>query len=152
MTGEPEDVPPLVRVVMADVEQHGYRAYPLVDHVADKVAAMHELHGRTAAPSTRYRDLVDLVAIVIAASVEARAQMAALRSETQRRDLQLPPRFDVPDRRPWEDGYAAEARRSLLPTAATLEEALAVVRPFLDPLLDGTAVGVWHPREGRWSS
>jgi hypothetical protein len=26
MTGEPEDVPPLVRVVMPDVQQHGYRA------------------------------------------------------------------------------------------------------------------------------
>jgi len=31
MTGDPEDVPPLARVVMPDVEQHGYRAYPLVD-------------------------------------------------------------------------------------------------------------------------
>ena len=28
MTGDPEDVPPLARVVMPDVEQHGYRAYP----------------------------------------------------------------------------------------------------------------------------
>jgi hypothetical protein len=27
MTGEPEHVPPLTRVVMPDVEQHGYRAY-----------------------------------------------------------------------------------------------------------------------------
>ena len=31
MTGDPEDVPPLAHVVMPDVEQHGYRAYPLVD-------------------------------------------------------------------------------------------------------------------------
>jgi hypothetical protein len=69
MTGEPEAVPPLARVVMPDVEQHGYRAYPLVDHVADKVCAILERHGLTGAPSTRYRDLVDLVAIVRAASV-----------------------------------------------------------------------------------
>jgi hypothetical protein len=48
-----------------------HRAYPLVDHVADKVAAMFELHGEKCAPSTRYRDLVDLVAIVISASVDA---------------------------------------------------------------------------------
>ena len=27
MTGDPEDVPPLARVVMPDVEQHGYRAF-----------------------------------------------------------------------------------------------------------------------------
>ena len=31
MTSDPEYVPPLARVVMPDVEQHGYRAYPLVD-------------------------------------------------------------------------------------------------------------------------
>jgi hypothetical protein len=36
MTGVPEDVPPLVRGVMPDVAQRGYRAYPIVDHVADK--------------------------------------------------------------------------------------------------------------------
>lgn len=45
MTGEPEDVPPLARVVMPDVEQHGYRAYPLVDHVADKACAIFERMG-----------------------------------------------------------------------------------------------------------
>jgi hypothetical protein len=39
MTGEPEHVPPLARVLLADVEQHGYRVYPLVDHIADKVVA-----------------------------------------------------------------------------------------------------------------
>jgi Nucleotidyl transferase AbiEii toxin, Type IV TA system len=39
MTGEPEPTPPLTRVAMPDVEQHGYRVYPLVDHIADKVVA-----------------------------------------------------------------------------------------------------------------
>jgi len=151
MTGEPEDVPPLARVVMPDVEQHGYRAYPLVDHVADKVCAIVERHGPTQAPSTRFRDLVDLVAIVLAVSVEAAPQMAALRSEAQRRGLQLPERFAVPDRALWEPGYAAEAGRSLLPTARRLDEALATVAPFLDPLLDGSARGRWDPRTGRWT-
>ena len=39
MTGQPDDVPPLARGVIPEVDQRGYRAYPLVDHVADKVAA-----------------------------------------------------------------------------------------------------------------
>jgi Nucleotidyl transferase AbiEii toxin, Type IV TA system len=150
MTGEPEDVPPLARVVMPDVEQHGYRAYPLVDHIADKVCAMFERHGATEAPSTRYKDLVDLVAITLAASVDAKPQMAALRSEAERRGLRLPARFTVPDRAMWERGYAAEAERSLLSTARTLDEALAVVAPFLDPLLDGSAQGAWS--EGSWTN
>jgi len=152
MTGEPEAVPPLARVVMPDVDQHGYRAYPLVDHVADKVAAMFELHGDRGAPSTRYRDLVDLVAIVISASVDAEPQLTALRSEADRRGITLPVRFSVPDRALWERGYAAEAGRSLLPVAHTLDDALATVTPFLDPLLDGSAAGRWDPEHGRWTT
>jgi hypothetical protein len=74
MTGQPEAVPPLARGIVPEVAQHGYRAYPLVDHIADKVAAMYERHGRTQMASTRFRDLVDLVAIVRAASVEGAAQ------------------------------------------------------------------------------
>jgi hypothetical protein len=56
MTGDPEDVPPLAWVVMPDVEQHGYRAYPLADHVADKTCAIFERHGAAGTPLTRYRD------------------------------------------------------------------------------------------------
>lgn len=152
MTGEPEAVPPLARVVMPDVDQHGYRAYPLVDHVADKVAAMFELHGAASAPSTRYKDLVDIVAIVISASVDAGPQLSALGSEAERRGIALPVRFGVPDRALWERGYAAEAGRSLLPVAHTLDDALATVAPFLDPLLDGSAAGRWDPDHRRWTT
>lgn len=151
MTGEPEDVPPLARVVMPDVEQHGYRAYPLVDHIADKITAILQRYGETLAPSTRYKDLVDLVAIVSEASVEARLQEVALASEADRRGVTLPERFDVPDRELWERGYGAEAERSLLLRAHTLDEALAVVRPFIDPVLDGSAEGTWDPKAGQWA-
>lgn len=151
MTGQPEDVPPLARGVIPEVEQRGYRAYPLVDHTADKIVATYERHGEERRPSTRYRDLVDLVAIMTGASVEAAAQSAALTSEFDRRGLTLPTSFDVPDRALWEPGYAAEARRSLLDTAQTLDEALAVVRLFIDPLLDGTASGWWEPGSRLWS-
>lgn len=150
MTGDPDHVPPLAAIAMPDVEQHGYRAYPLEDHIADKVAATFERYGEARTPSTRYRDLVDLVAIVTGASVQAEPQMRALRSEAQRRGITLPTRFAVPDRRAWERGYAAEAQRSLLPVARTLDEALAIVSPFLDPLLDGTAAGHWNAERGAW--
>jgi hypothetical protein len=151
MTGEPEAVPPLTRVVMPDVEQHGYRVYPLVDHVADKVAATIERYGQDR-PSTRFRDLVDLVAIITGASVEAEPQRRALDSEAQRRGITLPQRFDVPDRAIWETGYHREAERSLLPIADTLDDALAIVGSFIDPLLNGTATGAWDPQQLCWSS
>jgi hypothetical protein len=152
MTGDPENVPPLARVVMPDVQQHGYRAYPLADHVADKACAIFERHGPTGTPSSRYRDLVDLVAIVLSAPAEAEPHLTALRSEAQRRSLQLPGRFAVPDQGLWQRGYAAEAGRSLLARARTLDEAIAMVTPFLDPLLDGSARGRWDPQNAWWTS
>lgn len=150
MTGQPDEVPPIASVSMPNIEQHGYRAYPLPDHVADKICGILERHGDADLPSTRYRDLVDLVAIVSGASIDASDQLRALSSEVARRGLTLPRRFDVPDRALWEPGYAAEADRSFLTTSRTLDEALGVVRPFVDPLIDGTAAGGWNPAEGAW--
>jgi len=150
MTGEPEVVPPLARVVMPDVEQHGYCVYPLVDHVADKVVATFDRYGHSARPSTRFKDLVDLVAIVTEASVDADPQTFALQSEAERRSVRLPDEFDVPDRALWETGYAAEAGRSLLRVAHTLDEALEIVRAFVDPLLNGSASGSWTPERAMW--
>ncbi len=151
MTGEPDRVPPLARVLMPDIEQHGYRAYPLVDHIADKISATVQRYSDQERPSTRFKDLVDLVAIVTEGSVAADRQMAALASEARRRGIGMPASFDVPDRGLWERGYAAEAGRSLLLIAPTLTEALAVIRPFVDPLLAGAAVGRWDPKLGRWT-
>jgi hypothetical protein len=152
MTGQPDDVPPLARGVIPSVDQRGYKAYPLVDHIADKVAATYERHGETQMPSTRFRDLVDLVAIITGASVDAESQTTALVSEFERRHLTLPQSFDVPDRAIWEAGYAAEARRSLLETAGTLDEAIAIVRPFVNAILDGSATGTWNPKSLQWRS
>jgi hypothetical protein len=151
MTGRPDHVPPLARVLMPGIQQHGYRAYPLVDHIADKLAAMFERHGTLGAPSTRYKDLVDLVAILTRVSVEADSQQQALESEAERRGFILPGQFDVPDHQLWVTGYRAEARRSLLTIARTLDEATGIVRPFADPLLARTAAGQWEPTSGRWT-
>lgn len=150
MTGRPERVQALARLGMPDVEQHGYHAYPLVDHIADKLAAMYESRGAVRASSTRFRDLVDLVAITVSATVAGRPLILAVRSEAARRGLTLPDRLVVPDRSTWEAGYAAEARRSLLSEATTLDAALQVVGALIDPVLDGSVKGAWDPRTRTW--
>jgi hypothetical protein len=153
MTGEPDDVPPLARISLPNMTQRGYRAYPLVDHIADKVCAVFETHGEDRSPSTRVKDLIDLVAISRSASpLEAEPLIGALQSEAQRRGLELPAEFDVPDRALWEPRYASEAARILVPIERTLDDALAVAKPFLDPILQQTADGIWLPEEMRWSS
>ncbi|HWS35368.1 MAG TPA: nucleotidyl transferase AbiEii/AbiGii toxin family protein, partial [Actinoplanes sp.] len=146
MSAEPDPVPPLTSLFMS--EKRLWRAYPLVDHVADKVCAILERHdGR---PSTRFKDLVDLVAIAERATVSAALQIRALGKEGRRRGLELPAGFDVPDRSLWVPGYRAEARRAAELSARELDDALAVARVFLDPLLAGTAAGAWDFERQAW--
>jgi hypothetical protein len=148
LTGDPDPVRPLTEVEILTAARKTWQAYPLVDHVADKVWAILERHeGR---PSTRYKDLVDLVAIAHRATVAASSQRKALAKEGRRRGLSLPGTFDVPDRRMWEQGYRAEARRTVGLNETDLEAALTAVAPFLNPLLDGTATGSWHPLTQTW--
>ena len=151
MTGQPEHVPSLAVVGIPEVEQQGYLVYPLVDHIADKIAAMLERYAGGTMPSTRFKDLVDLVALVTEVTVQAEPQTAALRSELDRRGMSPhPTHFRVPDLGLWEPGYASAARKSLLVFGRSLEEALATVVPFVDPLLAGTASGGWDPKAGAW--
>jgi len=150
MTGTPDRVPPLTDLDIPGLAYTRYRAYPIVDHVADKTCAILERHGPDRRPSTRFKDLVDLVGLTSAGGLTAAMQRHALVSEAGRRGIQLPPRFAVPDVAAWERGYSAEARRAILPTAPTLRAALDSVCPYLDPLLDGSATGGWHPAERRW--
>ena len=150
LLGKPEHAAPLAPVSIPEMEQHGYTVYPLIDHIADKVAAILQPYGVMGSPSTRYKDLVDLIAMLGRVSVPAAPQAAALRSEASRRGISLPKDFSVPDERLWRQGYASEARRSRLTTELTLEGALVLARAFLDPLFDGTASGTWDPRRRRW--
>ena len=90
-----------------------FTLYPLPDQVADKVCAMYERHGPTATPSSRFRDLVDLVLIVSNFELDAAQTIRALTAESRRRDLALPARLETPDPT-WLDGYreGREARAS----------------------------------------
>lgn len=150
MTGAPDHVPALTALSFPGLDQPGYRDYPVVDHIADKVWAILERPASGQRPSTRFKDLVDLVAFAANVRIDAQAQRHALACEAQRRQIALPSRFDVPDRSLWETGHAAEARRAVLPTEGTLDDALAAVRPFLDPLFASLATGVWDPESRVW--
>jgi Nucleotidyl transferase AbiEii toxin, Type IV TA system len=90
--------------------------YPLPDQVADKVCAMYELHGDRELPSTRFRDLVDLVLITMSFPLDAALTTAALASETARRRLTLPDTLTSPGP-DWDRGYRAIARESRLRAA-----------------------------------
>jgi hypothetical protein len=150
MTGQPESVPALAKLDRPGFVQGDYLAYPLVDHVADKVAAIYETHGDGNYPSSRYKDLVDLVSIAQGSSVDAATQIKAVHSEFARRGLRLPSDFAVPDTNDWPRGYAREARQLSSTVPGSLAEAVAIVSKFLNPLLDGTAIGNWNATQQAW--
>lgn len=107
MTAPPDEVSDLYH----RDHQHHYRAYPISDHIADKVCAMIEFHHRADGqpqPSSRYHDLADLATFARTTVVDAQALIRALRSEAGRRGLQLPDRLTIPDPT-WDPGYARVA-------------------------------------------
>lgn len=73
-----------------------FTLYPLSDQLADKVCARYERHGPSATPSTRFRDLVDLVLITGNFEFDAGHTLTALSAESRRRGLVLPDRLEVP--------------------------------------------------------
>lgn len=130
--------------------------YPLNDHIADKICAMYETHS-DGKPSSRVKDLVDLIVIALNEEVDGHTTQQATRFEFERRrnsgaDIMLPASFVVPEPRSWSSGYRKEAR-----TVAGLEQyrALEQARPladrFVSPLLAESTPGHWQPTALTWN-
>jgi hypothetical protein len=150
MTGSVESVQELTANMTTIKASTPFLVYPLVDHIADKIAALYQRFGPSKRPSTRFKDLVDLVAIVNRVTVVALDQERALISEFNRRNLEIPENFTVPDRDLWLRGFSREASRAHLGYALDLESAIRIVGLFVNPLFGSTAEGVWHPSQLRW--
>lgn len=150
MTGEAETAPAIADPGIPGLIRPDYRIYPLADSVADKICAIAERHQER--PSTRFRDLVDLVLIARSRTMDAKALHIALGSEQRRRALITHTRFDVPDRTMWEAGYAKIAARVPgLDEHRSLDAALAIVQPLVNPILAGTrTAGRWLPEAATW--
>ncbi|WP_024802926.1 nucleotidyl transferase AbiEii/AbiGii toxin family protein [Nocardia sp. BMG51109] len=131
-----------------------FRCLSLADQVADKVAAMYEIHGTDATPSTRWHDLVDLLLIIRRFPLDAAKTTSALHIQQQRRArLDLPAAITSPGPQ-WEAGYHEEARSSSLPPELhRLDAALSALAQCLNPLLDqSVAVGTWDATTSQWNT
>lgn len=149
ITGRTEEAEPLLSLMIPGLVRPRYRLYPLVDSMADKVMAIAETHhGR---PSTRFRDLVDLVLIAHSQQVRADDLAAAFTSERLRRDLPRMNELAVPDEELWRAGYQTVARDVPGVTEKTLADALPLAKSFIDPVLAGAVVGgTWDPTALAW--
>jgi Nucleotidyl transferase AbiEii toxin, Type IV TA system len=152
MTSAPDLVPPLVAVEIPGLLRVNYTAYPLADHIADKVAACLQGHVRAGAmvASTRYKDLVDLVLIARTQRPGAGQLRRAVLTQTVRCGIGLPAEFSAPGPT-WPAGYEAKAAEvPELGDLATFSTAMALAKKMLDPIFQGVADGQWDPDRAEW--
>jgi Nucleotidyl transferase AbiEii toxin, Type IV TA system len=150
MTGTPDDVPALAHIGLAGLEQASYRAWPLVDHIADKVAATLETYGARARPSTRVKDLIDLVMLASSTHVEAKALSHRDRCASGAPRHRTADPLRLSGSHDWVPRYVAAVKDLSSEPERTADDALALVAAMLDPVLQGTATGHWDPLRRTW--
>lgn len=129
------------------------RLYPVADHVADKFCAIQALYGtNNDEPSSRYRDLVDLVVFARTQDIDGAELATAIGGEWMHRKMPGPPTFDPPAT--FERAYPPLARKvAACGGYIAYAEALALVSALIAPALDGTANGRrWIAAAASWES
>lgn len=140
---------PANRLDLPRLPSNDYRLYPVVDQIADKVCAtMADYNGR---PSSREKDLVDLVVLATTQTVDADALRRAVRSEARVRSL--PPFTELAIPSGWGRAYSRDAKD--VPYCAdfrTVDLARDLMHMFIDPVLRGeTSRLTWSPESHAWT-
>jgi hypothetical protein len=81
ITRDPEVLYPEPTISLPGMHSPPYQLYPVADHIADKLCATIERHGPLLLPSSRVRDLVDLVVIARTQRVTADALREAITAD-----------------------------------------------------------------------
>ena len=149
MTGDPDSTPPIEPFEIPGLHNVPYRTYPIQDQIADKHAAMVDTYAGH--PSTRYRDLVDLVLIATTQTIEAGSLGTALVSEHHRRKTPPTAEIVLPSE-DWHDGYRKLAAEVPGFNHLDAAEAIDVVNQFVGPVLTGLTTGTWNPEDLEWST
>ncbi|QSE68576.1 nucleotidyl transferase AbiEii/AbiGii toxin family protein [Rhodococcus sp. PSBB049] len=130
--------------------------YPLADQIADKICAIHETHG-AGHPSSRTRDLIDLLLIAEHLQPELAATVASVTAERDRRQITLPEAMTPPPL--WASNWAKDTNvvRHLDPALRVFTHAVDAAGRCFDQVLSHVAAGtrpaaaLWHPQHQHWA-
>lgn len=151
--GDADIIQPSNRLDVEGLPVFDYRIYPVANAIADKVCATMQLYPG-ARPSSRVRDLVDLVVYVTMEPLDGRRLTACLSREARLRHLDAFDQFVVPDiwRTTWSRSYAKSANEAKLPEVLrSVGAAELLVKSCVDPAIAGRTDGlVWSPGERAW--
>jgi predicted nucleotidyltransferase component of viral defense system len=152
ITREPETLVPEPVVHIGGMPAPRYLLYPIVDHVADKVCATFERFGSKRAPSSRVRDLVDLVVIARTQTMHAHALRQAIEAERLHRQLAPITHYAPPTN--WRSMYATAARGVVeCVDHSTYAAATGLMERFLNPVLaNDPMIASWRPEMLQWSA
>jgi hypothetical protein len=150
VTAPPVTAPPAYRLDIPGLRTTDYQLYALTDQIADKVCATADTYWDGA--SSRAKDGIDIVIIARTQPGITAAQLShAITQERRLRRLEPFETLTLPAA--WAAPYARLARN--VPACAdhrTLDAAQALVTTFIDPVLDGTALGAWNPQSLAWEN
>jgi hypothetical protein len=135
-------------LAFADIEPFAVPAIPIPQHLAEKVHAYTRAYGESRKPSTRPKDLVDILLIERSTTIQAEDLRHALQATFAERDRQpLPTRLPPPPTT-WIAPYRRLA--STVNVEADLASAYIRAATFLDPVLAGHPQGAWNTHRGKW--
>jgi len=146
----PERIVPVNRLDIAGVQTSDYLVYPLPDQLADKLCAIMELTP-SGYPSSRMKDLVDVVTYVTNRDFQMGQLRVAIESECAKRGMPVPVAFAAPES--WAarfDAFAAKC--DVVPAFATLGGASGLAASFFDPVLQARSPlrATWDSTVLRW--
>jgi predicted nucleotidyltransferase component of viral defense system len=135
-------------LAFADISPVDLPAVPLAQHLAEKVHAYTRRYGTQQRPSTRPKDLIDILVIAGAEPMEASSLREALERTFEQRGRQpLPDALPVPPDE-WRRPFALLAAE--VGIGPELEAAFKEAAAFLDPVLGGKVAGCWDPAAKSW--
>lgn len=123
----------------ANIEPLALPAIPLPQHLAEKVHAYTRRYGASGQPSTRPKDLVDILLIESSTTIDAGPLRQALESTFAERARQPLPTSLPPAPAIWADSYKRLA--DTVNVEADLIAAFARATALLDPILAGRTSG-----------
>jgi len=148
-TWTPDEIETSDLLSFAGIERIRVPAFPLPQHLAEKVHAYTRKYGPSGRESTRPKDLVDILLIAKSESVDAAALRNAVETTFAQREQQPLPSSLPPPPSTWEAPYRRLAEE--VGVEAELDQAFAVAAAFLDPILAGRTEGEWDPQRQIWT-
>ena len=148
----PERITPVNRTSLPGIEACDYLAYSLTDQLADKFCAIMERQPGDR-PSSRMKDLVDVVICALNKDVYLGQLSTAMGCECVKRKMETPEQFEAPSE--WKESFAIFAKKCNVPTEyCTFADASKLASRFFNPALSRTSLDAsqkWDHTSLRWA-